>query len=394
MSDLLTEGGRCDVERLDMITEKPWNAETPRSALRDPLTPNDRFFVRNHFDMPRLDPRRYVLSVGGLVRGVRGFTLDQLRRLPQRRVTAVLECAGNGRSRMRPRPPGLPWGDRAVGCATWEGPALRDLLTEAEPSPEAVEVLFRGSDEGAEEGRVTRFERSLSLAEAMREDVIVGLRMNGQDLRPEHGAPARLIVPGWYAVASVKWLVSVRLLDHSFAGWFQGDRYVWDDGSPVTKLRPKALIMRPTDGSGVEAGSAVVEGRAWGGAGIEEVEIRIDDGESVSAVLDDVGDPHGWCAWSAVVELAPGSHRVTARARDAECRWQPLQPVVNRLGYGNNTAETVRVEAVQDRRRGRLPRRPEGEEREPWSRRRARRSRSSSTTSGTSIERPGTSWSA
>jgi DMSO/TMAO reductase YedYZ molybdopterin-dependent catalytic subunit len=382
------------MERPDTVTERPWNAETPRSALQDPLTPNDRFFVRNHFDMPVLDPQRYLLSVGGLVRREQGFTLDQLRRLPQRRVTAVLECAGNGRSRMMPRPPGLPWGDGAVGCSTWEGPALRDLLAEVEPSPEAVEALFGGSDVGADEGRLMRFERSLSLAEATREDVIVALRMNGQELSREHGAPARLIVPGWYAVASVKWLVSVRLLNRSFAGWFQGDRYVWDDGSPLTALRPKTLILRPIDGSRVEAGSAVVKGRAWGGAGIEEVEIRVDDGQRVSAVLDAVGDPRGWCAWSAVVELAPGSHTVTARARDAESRWQPLQPVVNRLGYGNNTAHAVRVEAVRDRPRRRLPGWPDGEEREPWSRRRAWRSRSSSTTSGTSIERLGTSWSA
>lgn len=350
------------MERPDTVTERPWNAETPHSALKDPLTPNDRFFVRNHFDMPVLDPQRFLLSVGGLVRCVQGFTLDQLRSLPQRRVTAVLECAGNGRSRMTPRPPGLPWGDRAVGCATWEGPALRDLLTEAEPSPGAVEVLFRGSDVGAEEGRVMRFERSLSLAEAMREDVIVALRMNGQELGREHGAPARLIVPGWYAVASVKWLVSVRLLNRSFAGWFQGDRDVWDDGSTVTALRPKALILRPIDGERVKAGSALVEGRAWGGAGIREVEIRVDDGHTMSAVLDAVGDPRGWCVWSAVVELAQGSHTVTARARDAEGRWQPLQPVVNRLGYGNNTAHAVRVEAVRDRPGGRPPRRLEGEE--------------------------------
>lgn len=338
-----TGGG---VTHPETVTGRPWNAATPIAALQEPLTPNDRFFVRNHFDAPRLDPETYLLHVADTGRRVTGFTLAKLERLPQRRVTAVLECAGNARHRMAPRPPGLPWGDGAVGCATWEGPSLRDVLASAGLPPRGVEVLFGGADVGEEEGRVLRFERSLPLGEAMREDVIVALRMNGEALRPAHGAPARLVVPGWYAVASVKWLRSVRLLERRFTGWFQRQRYVWDDGSPVTSLRIKTLILRPTHGARVQAGPISVEGRAWGGAGVAEVRVRLDDGPFQAAALNDLADAHAWHAWSTLLELPPGAHRVMARARDTQGRWQPLEPVVNRLGYGYNTAHTVRVQAI------------------------------------------------
>lgn len=338
--------GRGPTERLVTLTERPWNAETPRAALQERLTPNGQFFVRNHFDMPELRPDTYVLGVDGLVRRPEEFTLSELRRLPQRRVRAVLECAGNGRSRMVPRPPGLMWGDGAVGCATWEGPTLRDLLSRAGPLPEAMEVLFRGADVGVEEGRTLRFERSLPISEALREEVVVALRMNGEALGPEHGAPARLVVPGWYGVASVKWVTSIRLLEHPFAGWFQRDRYVWKDGTPVTSLRPKSHVVRPGDGARVRAGLLRVEGRAWASGGVETVQVRADDGPYRSAILTETGHPHGWCWWKAILKLAPGPHTVTARARDARGRWQPLDPVVDRLGYGYNTVHSVRVEAV------------------------------------------------
>ena len=328
------------------LTERPWNAETPRAALEERLTPNGQFFVRNHFDVPEVDPKTYLLHAEDLARRPKGFTLAQLRSLPQRRVTAVLECAGNSRRSMVPRPPGLLWGDGAVGCATWEGPSLRDLLAQVGPLSGVAEVLFGGADVGAEDGRMLRFERSLPLAEALREGVIVALRMNGEALSPEHGAPARLVVPGWYGVASTKWLVSVRLLERPFTGWFQRDRYVWSDGSPVTALRPKTLILRPADHARVQAGPVSVRGRAWGSAGVEEAQVRADDGPYLSAALTETGEPNGWCRWSAVVGLAPGPHTVTARARDAWGQRQPLDPVVDPLGYGYNTAQAVRVEAV------------------------------------------------
>jgi sulfane dehydrogenase subunit SoxC len=179
----------------------------------------------------------------------------------------------------------------------------------------------------------------------MRKDVIVALRMNGEALRPEHGAPARLVVPGWYAVASVKWLLSVRLLERRFTGWFQRRRYVWDDGSPVTTLRSKTLILHPTHGARIQAGPVNVEGRAWGEAGVAEVQVRIDDGPCRAAELKDLADPHAWRAWSTLLELPPGAHTITARARNTRGRWQPLEPTANRLGYGYNTAHTVPVEA-------------------------------------------------
>jgi len=144
----------------ETVTEHPWNAATPIHALGEHLTPNDQFFVRNHFDIPRLDPDSYLLRVADVSGRGTVFALAELERLPQRRITAVLECAGNARSRMLPRPPGLPWGDGAVGCATWEGPTLRDLLALAGPLPRQADVLFRGADLGEEEEQILRFERS------------------------------------------------------------------------------------------------------------------------------------------------------------------------------------------------------------------------------------------
>jgi DMSO/TMAO reductase YedYZ molybdopterin-dependent catalytic subunit len=333
-------------DRPDVVTDKPFNAETPRAALQQRLTPNDAFFVRDHFDRPRLNVEAYVLPVTGAVQRMKGFTLAQLERLPQQRATCVLECAGNGRSRMVPVPGGVPWGDRAVGCATWEGPALRDVLRPAGPLPAALEVLARGADLGLEGGSVMHFERSLPLAVAQGEGPLLALRMNGQPLPEAHGAPVRLVVPGWYGVASVKWLTELRVLDKPFTGWFQRQRYVWDDGSVVGPMRPKSLLLSPVEGAEVPAGLLQVHGKAWGGqGGVARVEVRVDEQAWQEALLREESGPWGWCAWSHAVDLPAGEHVLTARAWDAQGQAQPLEPVANRLGYGYNTALRVRVRA-------------------------------------------------
>jgi DMSO/TMAO reductase YedYZ molybdopterin-dependent catalytic subunit len=326
---------------VDVVTERPRNAETPWTGLLPERTPVDSFFVRNHFDEPTLEPSVYHLRIAGEVERAKAFTLGQLQRLPQQRVTCVLECAGNGRSRMVPRPPGVAWGDRAVGCATWEGPALAEVLRACPPGDGIVEAVFRGADLGIEGDVVAQFERALPLEVAMAPGPILALTMNGQSLTKSHGAPVRLIVPGWYGVASVKWLTDVRYLSKTFTGYFQKQRYVWDDGAGLQEMRPRSMLLRPHPGEPLRAGVVVLEGRAWAGAGVAEVAVSVDDGAWQQAQLGPEESPAAWRTWTLDAPLAEGEHAVRSRARDRHGAWQPLEPVVNKLGYGYNTVHGV-----------------------------------------------------
>jgi DMSO/TMAO reductase YedYZ molybdopterin-dependent catalytic subunit len=328
---------------LDTVTDKPHNAETPWTGLLPTLTPNDSFFVRNHFDEPVLDPSVYHLRIAGEVERAKAYTLPMLERLPPRRVTCVLECAGNGRSRMMPKPKGVAWGDRAVGCATWEGPSLRDALAACPPNEGIVEAVFRGADLGIEGDVVAQFERSLPIADCLAEGPLLALRMNGAPLSRAHGAPVRLVVPGHYGVASVKWLTDVRYASKPFTGYFQRQRYVWDDGSPVREMRVKSALLRPHPGEPLRAGMVKLEGRAWASGGIAEVRVQVDDGPWIPADLGPQDGPAAWRAWSLQASFAAGTRRVRVRARDSAGIWQPLDGVVNRLGYGYNTVATVEL---------------------------------------------------
>lgn len=325
----------------DTVTSRPLNAETPWAALLAAATPNGAFFVRDHFDEPSLDPATWHLRIGAGAQRPKALTLAQLQRMTQHRVACVLECAGNGRSRMVPKPPGVAWGDRAVGSATWEGPALREVLAMAPPEEGMVEALFRGADLGTEGHVVAHFERSLPLAMAQGEGPLLALRMNGHALAKSHGAPVRLIVPGWYGVASVKWLTDVRYLDRPFTGYFQKERYVWDDGSPLREVRPRALLLRPHPGEPLAAGKVRLEGRAWGSGGVARVSVQVDDGPWRDAMLGAAEGPAAWVPWHLDATLAEGKRRARARCTDKSGHEQPLEPVVNRLGYGYNTVQAV-----------------------------------------------------
>src|SRR6266545_6676301 len=189
------------------ITPQPLNAETPLPALTRPLTPSRSFYVRSHFDVPRIDPETWTLRLDGAVDRPIQLGLSDLLALPAREVWMTLECAGNGRRAMLPRPPGLPWGFGAVGTGRFTGVPLSLLLDQMGLRSEAREVVFVGADRGpVESGDVVPFARSLPLDVARHPDTIVALALNGRPVRAEHGSPARLIVPGWYAMASVKWL--------------------------------------------------------------------------------------------------------------------------------------------------------------------------------------------
>src|SRR2546422_1534589 len=245
------------------------------------ISANRSLYVRNHFSIPKVDPHRWRLKVSGDVKKPLRLSLPSIMRMPARTVVTTMECAGNGRSKMTPRPPGTPWRTGAVGAASWTGVPLKRVLAKAGVKDSALEVLFRGADSGLVGGQLTRFERSLPINETIDENVILALRMNGKALPVSHGYPVRLIVPGWYGMASVKWLDEVSLISEPFEGRFQSSSYVYSkrDGTPsipVTRMRVKSLITTPSEEANVKCRSPVsVSGLAWSGYGkIERVEVR------------------------------------------------------------------------------------------------------------------------
>jgi DMSO/TMAO reductase YedYZ molybdopterin-dependent catalytic subunit len=333
------------------------NEETPLRALAEPLTPTADFYQRTNFLVPEIDPETWTLAVHGAVRQPLALGLDELRRMPARTVTMTMECAGNGRTRMTPVPPGHPWELGAVSTARFTGVPLRDVLERAGVDRNAVEVAFAGADAGVTEtGLPARFERSLPLDRAMDPDVLLAWEMNGEPLPPPHGFPLRLVVPGWYGVASVKWLAEIRVLDAPFDGFFQAERYIYRgeagvvDGTPVTRMRVRALIAQPGDGERLPAGAATeIRGTAWSGeAPVRRVEVSVDGGATwQDARLGESESPYAAVPWSlAWTPPHAGRHLLLARATDDAGNVQPLEPVWNELGYGNNVVQRVEVEVA------------------------------------------------
>ena len=165
-------------------------------------------------------------------------------------LAVTMECAGNGRAALSPRPLSQPWLLEAVGTAEWTGTPLRGLLEEAGVDEGAAEVLFRGADRGVEGGEEQQYERSLPLAEALREEVLLAYAMNGEPLPPQHGFPLRLVVPGWYGMTSVKWLERITVLDRPFEGYQQARGYRLrqtpeEAGEPVSRMVPRSLMVPP-----------------------------------------------------------------------------------------------------------------------------------------------------
>jgi len=330
------------------------NCETPPADLGADVTPTARFYRRNHFPMPVIDPATWRLGVGGMVRQPLSLSLHELTQLPAETMTVTLECAGNGRALFQPATQGVQWGPGAVGTAEWAGPRLADVLSRAGVRSGACEVIFGGADRGAVEDvpYPIRFERSLPVRDALESGALLAYAMNGEPLSARHGYPLRLVVPGWYAVASVKWLTDIRVAGDPFDGYFQSVHYVYDwdrDGDdapePVRQMQVRALITRPGSGQELAAGGVIVRGVAWSGAApIVRVEVSVAGGPWQKARL--VGAPavYGWQQWELLASgLEPGEASIRARAADLAGRVQPERPEWNRLGYGANFIHEVQV---------------------------------------------------
>ncbi len=326
---------------LVVVREDPFNAEVRLSRLSEGgVTPNERFYVRSHFTTPSIDATDWRLRVHGMVGKELSLGLDDLRQMPVREEAVTLECAGNGRSMFRPKVEGEPWALGAVSTAAWKGAPLSGVLGAAGLDARAKHLVFR-----AAEG----FERSLSLDEARQAMVV--FEMNGRPLPVEHGHPVRLVVPGWYAVASVKWLTDVEVTDRPFEGHFQTDRYVYewpDRREPVTQLKVRSLVTHPEDGSAVRAGRFVIRGLAWSGMGaVTRVEVSLGSGRWAEAALRGSGR-YAWRQWELTAQVErPGRLAIRSRATDASGQTQPEHAEWNRLGYGNNSIQTVSVRVVQ-----------------------------------------------
>jgi len=350
-----------DRAALKMINPAPYNAEAPPEALAAEITPVALHYVRSNFAVPTHDGS---LEVGGAIANPATLTLDDLRRLPAVERAVTLECAGNGRLATRPLPVGEPWGDYAVSTARWTGALLRDVLEEAQPTADGVEVLFEGADHGpyhlepvlAETNREDlAFVRSLALEHAAdpAAEILIAYEMNGEPLSPDHGAPFRLIVPHWYAVASVKWLKRIDVLTEPFSGEFQTGHYIyeWPDRphEPVDLMRVRARISDPAPGTTIPAGTVTVRGKAWSGTGpVTAVDVSFTgEGEWHRAKLEPPKDPSQWQDWSLDWQATGvGRHSLRARATDAAGNVQPDVPPWNRLGYGNNAIEVSYVDVT------------------------------------------------
>lgn len=309
-----------------VLTQNPYNAEVAFSQLDKTITPTEAFFKRNHYEYPE-PSSDWSVDVEG-----RSVPLAEIKKLPFRQVESIVECAGNGRTLLYPLPPGTPWNLGAVSNGTWGGTSLRNLLGD---TSDAVEVVFEGADSGTD-GRGF-YGRSLTGAAAAHEDMLLCWEMNGAPLTREHGAPLRLLVPGQYGMASVKWLNRIYRTDRPYQGYYQVEDYQihvpGKKSRPIGGIRPRALVVKAT--------RQEVSGWAWSGTGpVVGVEVRV--GENVlEAELGEARGAYAWRRFTCRLELGPGKHCLCVLARDAAGNVQPEAPFWNEAGYENNSAQIL-----------------------------------------------------
>ncbi len=332
------------------------NRGIPLEAMRYPITPTGLHYLIIHFDLPEVRIDDWGLSIEGLVTNPMRLTLAELQDRPAVTLPVTMECAGNGRALLSPRSTTQPWFVEGVSTAEWTGTPLNGVLSDAGLADDAVELVFTGLDWGVQGGEVQPYQRSLSLDEALRDEVLLVYAMNGEPLPPQHGYPLRLLVPDWFGMASVKWLASIKAVAEPFTGYQMTGSYRYaqaadDLGEPVTLKKPRALMVPPgiPDFTSrlrvVNAGRIQLHGRAWAGrADISRVEVSSDDGATWNqAKLERPASELAWHGWSFEWEARPGRYRLRARATDENGVLQPSDPVWNYQGMGNNMVYPVDV---------------------------------------------------
>jgi len=326
-------------------------------GLRHDLTPSGMHYLLIHFDVPVADETTWSLSIGGLVRNPVELSIADLRKRPKVTLPVTMECAGNGRARLTPRPISQPWLTEAIGTAEWTGTPLRPLLEDAGIEGETVELVFAGADRGIQGEVEHDYERSLTIADAMRDEVLLAYEMNGARLPPQHGYPLRLLVPGWYGMTSVKWLTHITAVGEPFEGFqqmvYRFRQHPDDVGEPVTRIDPRALMIPPgipdflTRKRFVGPGRHRLRGRAWSGWGpIARVEVSTDGSSTwADAELGEAVSPFAWVAFTFPWDASePGEFELSCRATDANGNTQPLEQPWNYNGFANTSVQRIPVE--------------------------------------------------
>jgi DMSO/TMAO reductase YedYZ molybdopterin-dependent catalytic subunit len=340
--------------------EDPLNLEMPFEKLDGFITPTEAFYVRTHFPIPKVDKNKWRLRVEGEVKKPFELGYDELLKLESRKIPVTLECAGNNRNFLEPKVKGAQWGLGAVGNAEWTGVPLSILLDRAGVNSGAGEVILEGADGGKLEDPKSpvgelRFARSIPLTKA-REDVLLAYKMNEVDLPAQHGFPLRAIVPGWYAMASIKWLERIIVTNKPFNGYYQTLDYAyWKRRGEIAELVPlseiaiKAEIARPVQGEIVSANSKVrIHGAAWTSDGeITKVEVSTGGGSASSeASLIGAAKRNAWRLWEFdwKTPSKPGKQKLIARATDSHGRTQPIERDPDRGTYMINHLLSITVE--------------------------------------------------
>ena len=348
---------------LDELALAARNHGMPLEALRYDLTPAGLHYLLVHFDIPGVDMDRWRLEIDGAVTSPLSLDLAGLRARPAVTVAVTLECAGNGRARLLPRPVSQPWLVEAVGTAAWTGTPLAPLLREAGLSADALDVVFTGADHGVERGVAQDYQRALPLAEALRDEALLAYEMNGTALPVQHGFPLRLVMPGWYGMAHVKWLRRITVQEMAFTGYQNAVAYRLkqssdDAGEPVTRIRPRALMIPPghpdfmSRNRFLAPGTHELTGRAWSGqAPLTRVEVSVDSGLSWSdAEVEPAVGEWAWSRWRTQWTVTePGRYELLARATDATGDVQPVDPPWNTQGMANNMTQRVTVFVNEER---------------------------------------------
>jgi DMSO/TMAO reductase YedYZ molybdopterin-dependent catalytic subunit len=333
------------------------------ALLNDDITPIAHFFVRTHHDEPALDAATWRLSVEGLVKNPRVWSLAELKKLPRHEVVAVLQCSGNGRAFFRPRVPGVPWERGAVGRARWAGARLGDVLKAAGLKAGGLHVVLQGEDRPVLP-TTPRFGRSIPLEKALHPDTLLAYEMNGEPLPMLHGHPVRVVVPGWVGDDWVKWLTTLKVQREPFEGFFYQTAYRYpkrpvqpgeavppEAMGPMDEMVIKSLITAPLAGARVPRAAVPIRGMAWtgGDAKITRVEVSVDDGKTwQDARLLGDARPYAWrrfaLDWQAPANHPGGTLHLRARATDDRGRTQPVGPAPwNPSGYQWNSADNVEV---------------------------------------------------
>jgi DMSO/TMAO reductase YedYZ molybdopterin-dependent catalytic subunit len=338
------------------LSARPTNYETPRSVFTERITPTEQFYIRSHFDAPEVNAASWRLKISGLVEEPLELSLEELSKMQQTSVEAVLQCAGNGRALFRPRMPGVQWRYGAMGSAEWRGVRLMDLIQRARPKKEAKHLRLQGLDKPLLSA--PPFLRGIPMEKALHPDTLVALSMNGAPLPPLHGFPARLIVPGWVGDDWVKWLAEIELRATEPEGFFYETAYRFpskprpageavppEEMKPMTRLNVKSLIATPGAGQVLAPGVHEIVGVAFSGeAAIAKVEVTVDGKRWVKASLDPSPSKYGFRVFRWSWKAKPGRFSLASRATDEKGATQPKAAAWNPSGYLFNAIDPIAVE--------------------------------------------------